>query len=514
MGFPIAKNIFSHKEKFLLWAIIFIGFIFRLRQYLYNRSLWLDEAMLANNIIAAPLRLLLFEKLESDQAAPPGFLLAIKAVIKFFGSSDIIIRLPVFLSGVLILFIAYLIARQVLKTTLARAGFLSFISVSPVLVYYSSEFKQYSLDAFLALLLVFVGLNYKKWKYGIWIFGFTGVVVPWFSHPSIFVLAAVGSYDLFSSIRRRDYRLVRKLVVMIASWVAAFSLYYFLSIREVSSNGFLQEYWSHGFAPFPPLTFEDFYWYLSRILEMAFISFQQLGPVPVVPLEGWLKIPNLFISLLIVAGSIFLFLRSRRNFGILIGSIIITLCASILKLYPFSGRLIIFLVPILILIVSFAIDELAQSVMQWRKFLAGALVIGVVLISLIYTYQNFSQPINNHNIKGALSFLEKNFHAGDVLAISAWSQPAFAYYSRFFDLHNLPVSIIVDIKNDESQFMIDLCSGEVPGRVWILYSHRFSERLKLLDPLSRKYPLLASWEDGGAGVYLFDMSNACSENFY
>ena len=35
----------------LTWVFITLGVLFRLRQYVFNRSLWLDESMLSLNII-------------------------------------------------------------------------------------------------------------------------------------------------------------------------------------------------------------------------------------------------------------------------------------------------------------------------------------------------------------------------------------------------------------------------------------------------------------------------------
>ena len=43
----------------LQWCAVIVGILLRLRQYLHARPLWLDEAMLANNILARPFTSLL-----------------------------------------------------------------------------------------------------------------------------------------------------------------------------------------------------------------------------------------------------------------------------------------------------------------------------------------------------------------------------------------------------------------------------------------------------------------------
>ncbi len=61
--------------------ILFVGIVFRLRQYLFGRSLWLDEAMLALNIVNRNFSQM-FQPLDFNQGAPIGFLL----IEKFFNT--------------------------------------------------------------------------------------------------------------------------------------------------------------------------------------------------------------------------------------------------------------------------------------------------------------------------------------------------------------------------------------------------------------------------------------------
>ena len=65
-----------------------VGAILRIRQYLAGRSLWIDEAMLALNILNRSYEGL-FKKLDYYQGAPIGFLLIQKAVTNFIGEGDV-----------------------------------------------------------------------------------------------------------------------------------------------------------------------------------------------------------------------------------------------------------------------------------------------------------------------------------------------------------------------------------------------------------------------------------------
>ena len=73
-----------------IWAagLIFIllaGAVFRGVEYAADRSLWLDEAALAQNVLHLPLGDLAAGRLDNEQVAPPGFLLAARGVVTWAG---------------------------------------------------------------------------------------------------------------------------------------------------------------------------------------------------------------------------------------------------------------------------------------------------------------------------------------------------------------------------------------------------------------------------------------------
>jgi hypothetical protein len=47
----IRKIRYFYFSKTLLWGLVWIGIIFHLAQYLFNRSLWVDEASVAMRIL-------------------------------------------------------------------------------------------------------------------------------------------------------------------------------------------------------------------------------------------------------------------------------------------------------------------------------------------------------------------------------------------------------------------------------------------------------------------------------
>ena len=129
------------------WIIIIIGIILRLRQYIANRSLWLDEASLALNIVGRSFTGLT-QPLDFEQGAPLGFLFIEKAVLLVLGNQDYILRLFPLISGLFAIYFMYLISKEYIGMPGLLA--LSIFVISWTLIYYSSELKQYSSDVLMS----------------------------------------------------------------------------------------------------------------------------------------------------------------------------------------------------------------------------------------------------------------------------------------------------------------------------------------------------------------------------
>jgi len=172
-----SKANISYDSKRLLWIIICFGIILRFIQYLYNRSLWFDEAMLTFNIINRSFSEL-FQPLNYGQAAPFGFLIIEKLLIRTFGNSEYVLRLFPFLCGIISVFLFCRVAVYYIEKRAVPIA-LGLFAISGPLIYYSSEVKQYSSDVTIALLLYWVAIYIQSKKLTIpciAIFGVIGAV--------------------------------------------------------------------------------------------------------------------------------------------------------------------------------------------------------------------------------------------------------------------------------------------------------------------------------------------------
>lgn len=103
-----------HWVTLLCWIIILFGLVLRLYQYGLDRSLWLDEALIATNFIDKTLIELLQPPLDYTDGliTPPGFLVITKLLTALFGLNDWILRLFPLFSGLLALLLFYRLAQH------------------------------------------------------------------------------------------------------------------------------------------------------------------------------------------------------------------------------------------------------------------------------------------------------------------------------------------------------------------------------------------------------------------
>jgi predicted membrane-bound mannosyltransferase len=281
--------------------LVLLGVLLQLRQFLIDRSFWLDEAYLANNITTHSVRFLMIHPLDSNQASPIGFLLGLKFLGKLFNYQDQYLRLVPLLFGISLLLIAYKIKDR-FKHPIARYLFLGLLAFCPVLVYYSSELKSYILDTFACALMVWIGLNYRRWHHGYLIFLAGGILAILLSIPAVFFLAAAGISAMFYAFRRRDKPAMIRLAWIGFSWITIFGLYYYFSLRNFVNDSLLNILWANTFAP-NPTSLENLKWYLDSLLGLAALGFSAPGPIPLVSYAAWYAPINWVMLAGLIAGA-------------------------------------------------------------------------------------------------------------------------------------------------------------------------------------------------------------------
>jgi hypothetical protein len=363
----IVASVARHPVGFLLG----LGVVLRVAQYLAGRSLWMDEASLADNILGKSFAGL-FGPLKNVQLAPPGFLALEWLAAKLPGDIRWTLRLVPLTAGIASLFLFERFSRRYLNPTAAIVALAMFV-VSDDLIYYASEVKQYSSDVTIALACGLMGgalADGPATPRRLLGFAAGGAVAVWFSHPALFVLAGVGTVAFVMAIGRREWSRAAGLVLVGAAWLASFGGVYAVSLRQLGGGDGMWRFWAGAFPPAPGSVGGYVAWLVRKTLHLFVnpLNFATpLGP----------RISALPAVVLFAIGCGSLGRRDAKGLATLLLPVGFAIAASALRMYPTHGRLALFLVPLLLVPIAGGAGWLrARGVrgVAWATVLAALLL--------------------------------------------------------------------------------------------------------------------------------------------
>lgn len=448
------KNINSYL-KLLPLILICLGIFLRLFAYMYNRSLWLDEVLLANNIANSSfIDFLKPQYLNAGEA--PGFLIIEKIAVIIFGNNEYSLRLFPLIFGITSIFIFKNIARKTLNFNAYIIATGLFV-LNKYLIYYSTEAKKYSIEVFTTLFLLMILVeyhNYSNFKIkNILVYALTGAICIWFSNVSIIVLIGVAVSLLIIDYNRNSFNGMKNLAFIFSVWALSFAIYYiiFLSHQMDILSSHLALDFKSKLMPFPPTTFSDVRWYISTF----FAIFNNPGGFHLTGLA----------ALTFIVGSYVMLTENKDKALILISPIIITIIVSGLHKYPIWERTCLFWVPIMIILMASGAETIRFLTFKNKK------VIGVTLLILLFIMPSLSatyaliRPVNIVDMKAALSYIKNKRQDNDMIYIHSNSIAPFKYYQKRY---NIDENNVILGKTEVVNFMNDLKVISKSNRVWIV----------------------------------------------
>ena len=204
---------FQNNSWILLCIILTIAILLRLPNL--NESLWFDELwstrMKLDNIA-------LLSNLVLYDPHPPFYYIFMFFWIRLFGDSELSIRIPSLIFGILSIFLTYtLCLRFTGKRGAVLASFL--LCVSPVHIWYSQEARPYSGTLFFLLLAIFLYYKLKDSKSNsIWYFMyFVALLFAVFSHYYVVVyLGIISIMCLFDTDKMKRKVLILNILILVS----------------------------------------------------------------------------------------------------------------------------------------------------------------------------------------------------------------------------------------------------------------------------------------------------------
>ena len=349
----------------ILAATVAAGCAVRIVQWAASRLYSHDEISLLYSIRTIPVGRLLSGPLLLAQGAPLLWLAGQSFVLRVFGDGERTMRAIPLLFACLSVALVGLLARRVLSAVSAVVATALF-ALAPLAAFYAWQVKPYSADTAVAagLLLLAVELSGRGWtvRHGLIWWG-AAAVAAGLSFPSLFLvggvsLALVGGRLLGLTApdgpRDRRSRVAEcvRFCVPSGCWFAAAGLVYLLQLRHL--DGLQGEYpmWAAGYAPGASLV-DHVTWtpsVFAAVVSLVWLTPQTLGALALA---------------LAAVGVVSLWRRDRGAWLVIIAPIVVAYLAAVAHAYPLKGRLALWVVPSLVVL-------MAEPIWPWRGVTGAA----------------------------------------------------------------------------------------------------------------------------------------------
>ena len=450
-------------NQYWIATAIFLGLGLRLVQYFANASLFVDEAMLAASIVHKPIQDLLTGPLDYGQAAPAMFLVASKASAFLFGYGELALRLPALLSSIAVLLCFVLLARRTLQgAAVPFAVFL--VATSPWLVRYAAQLKQYSFDVLAAIVMMLLAIRVMRSDYSrreVLRASVAGVVVVWWSQASVLVMTGLGiAFVLQRHLCARSETAVGRLATLALAWLsgAVASLAWVRYTMTPASRQVMLDFWTAagGFMPFPPRSLSEIIW-APRMLRGVYWDAFNLH---------WVTTAAFLLALW---GLVSFWRKGRADASLVVAApVLVTLFASAATAYPFSGRLILFILPALAIAMAEGVHSAAGALAR-KRIIPGAAVFAIFVISVVATTAAALPPWLDEELKPALAHLTAARRESDAIWVFYDAYAAMAYYAPRYGLGDSDWTR--GVRSDQLsgyRSQVDQFAGE--GRLWLVFS--------------------------------------------
>lgn len=511
-----------------------------------GRSLWLDEAWVANSISAHSLGGMFYYD-DWLQSSPPLFLILVRTIVAIFGLSNMALRAVPSALGIAAILIMFVILLRILSRQYALLAWLLLV-LSPVTVTYSRMLKQYSaeLAATTAILLACVLYIEKASIRRFWLLvaivsaGLLSGYAVAFLLPGVAFMVWMSPNHNSDKTEQQWFQsaFARAIVFSVIAAVTLIGEYYWFVIPN--SPAVLHAEWAKkhdGLLNFFSLAASE--------------SYQLIGDLPLNHRfqEQTIRLAVFGFTIAVgIALALLSFLKGRRNW-LLIQIVCLLPCLSLsisdwFNWYPFSERTSLFAVPCLIVAFVGSLQLICFFLMKgrrgWSKPLVELAALGAIVITLNAGWsKNYRHIDSAEDMDGATSFLKAHVQHQDFLWVHASTTEAFKLYATMKNWHDAPVHfghtawpccargvIHDDSTSSEALVRVDF-GGALPrhfsGRVWLLYTtrpehwHGMADEPQIMQAILRergctKAPIIAPAFNGIA-VIPFDCQSGSPSYF-
>jgi hypothetical protein len=330
------------------YFIVAVSIVVRIIMYVKVRSLWLDEAMLAESIITRGFSSLFSGPLVNNQTAPMLYVAVVKILGMLFGYTEASLRIFSLFAFLGVLALEYLILSQIFKIhKIWTALALCLTSTINIYMRYSNELKPYMGDVFFVLFILWMYYLYTHNKIDILVLTASSIGCLLFSTPVVFFIAGIFTVEFVHNLTQKDRKKTVTTIMAGMLVLFVFAVYYLLWLQPVAESEGMINYWKNMRFDIFPKNKEEILYDLKLIRSL-------LGK------------QNLLYFPLAVIGFVLTFIKKERMTFVIGASLIFLLIVSSIEKYPFRDRLCLFLFVLNIMYCFIFFDR--ANFIDWTKF--------------------------------------------------------------------------------------------------------------------------------------------------
>jgi len=274
---------------------------------------------------------------------------------------------------------------------------------------------------------------------------------------------------------------------------------------------YFQAFWRAGFMPIPPQRIRDVFWIPQQLVWVFGAFATGLGHIHGGLSYRWSPI---FTAMLFYG--LWSLWRVRRSAALFVGlPIVCVVGASAARFYPFTARLLTFLVPFFILCVAAGAHRLLTKLPKPLAFL-NPVVLALLGGPPVYAIATALPPSRIQHLRPALEHLAQQHRSGDVVYVYSGAALSFRYYAHRLDLPQTDVSYGRCSIPQPREYLNQLDQLRGKSRAWIVVTHEQhrGEReliLGYLDQLGKQLDVVDIQGNNDhpterASVHLYDLS--------
>jgi hypothetical protein len=402
-------------------GILAVGIGARTVRFLEPRPLWIDEVLIALNVLPhGPADFL--RPLELSQISPAGFLIGEWLVTRVAGAGEQALRFLPFIASIAALIAFSRFARRTLEPGAALLA-TALAALSPLLIYYAGEVKSYTFDWLCAVLLMHATLSLAeeltppRWMRWSLIAGFGALM----STAAPFFVAGCALALVVVPVMRAPSALLR-LAAAAAPAAVLFCVQYFTTYSSEFTSVAMESYWTRQFldAAFPDVLVQASQ--LARTFVVDVLFGDRVAE----------SMPRKSVSIIVLVtaiGAVVLTRRSPRVALIVLAPAVLAVTAALMHRWPLTARLLLFLVPALVITLATGLAAITRLLPSRARGAAFAVVSCLMLVGAAagvrWEWNENSLVIA---LPDALRSVKQNSATNATIYLSSDLVPACTYY--------------------------------------------------------------------------------------